>query len=388
MKKLLLGFIFVGILMPSMTIASTAPAASDPQRFTFEFITDPFSWGNFFSKIGLAAITAAISGYAIKYAMELSSYKPKPIRTQTKLESILGKKPKEFEDIVDMIDNPITYFNLGVKFPKAMLFEGPPGTGKTEIARGLANKLGATYYEICGSEFISKWTGEASKNIQALFAAAKNAAYANNSQGIKSVIFIDELETIAPSRTGGITQHHDNQVVGTLLTEMTSIENQGILILGATNHKSMIDHAMLRPGRFDSTIAFGLPRLNDRELILQHHAKPHFKYLEDWWNDTLLLAMGAKQQLSRGYLKRTPDLLKRRWVWAFDKENYNKINFRALAQKTKNFSGAHLKELCNKAARCGARSRRSFLIQEDFEQGLSLMIQDQKGDKIHMEMHA
>lgn len=383
MKKLFLTLALIGITSCTVPTFGSAPSPSGTDKELAEYP----SYGTFLLYRGTeAAITSLVGYFLIKTATrefkeitdptaqsasetatgskETTISKICPgIKSTTKLSSIIGTKPLEFEQIIKMIDQPEIFKKLKAPFPKGLFMHGAPGTGKTILARGLANKLNATYFEIVGSQLESKWYGQTSKNIGNLFKQAREAAPAFNSQGIYAVIFIDELESIAPNRKGNV-QHHTIQSVDALLSEMTKDENKHILIIGASNHKDKVDAGILRSGRFDIHINVPLPDMITRGLILEHYAKDLelekeldpkcLKELEDLGLD----------KLKKGYSSQYPHLFK------------PKINFAQLAQRTSGFSGADLKELCSKASRLAADARLSCVKQESFEAARVLMQQN------------
>lgn len=367
MKKLLLTITLAGTLSSAFSSFGSAPTATKEQAEANPFLAHVLYKGTEAAIYGFVGY--AMIKYAAKEFNASSNHQTKkklevfqPTETQTLLADLIGEKPQEFNHLIDMIDRPEKYKRLNAPFPKAFLMHGPPGTGKTELARGLANKLGATYFEVCGSQFESKWVGETSQRITALFAQARKAKPADNSQDIRAVIFIDEIETIAPKRNGYGTTHHSQQAVGTLLTEMTKKdENKHILIIGATNHKHMIDEAILRAGRFDAHIPVALPNEKTRASILKHYAKD-FPMKRTQEIDEDELAKMPKEELKPGYLNKYPHLLK------------PAINFDAIAQKADKFSGADLQELCTKASRIAATQESEDIQQSHFDSALALML--------------
>ena len=365
MKKVLLTLTLMSTLSCSFISFSSAPAASK------ESAESPF-----LSYLAYRCVDAAVLGTALgatglilmkAYASEFADASKKTAiepfaatESETELDHLIGEKPEEFNQLIDMIDNPTKYKRLKVAFPKAFLMDGPPGTGKTELARGFANKLGVSYFEICGSQLEGKYYGESVKKVNALFDSARKAAPAQNSQNIHAVIFIDELETIAPRRSGYSVSQHHKQTLGALLTEMTKKnENKNILIIGATNYKEMIDEALLRPGRFDIHVPIRLPNETTRAQILSHYAK---NYALDGTVNEEALAKMDPALLKKGYLTKYPHLFK------------PAVSFMLLAGKTSGFSGAELEELCVKAGRTAIKDQSDVVRQKDFDGALNLML--------------
>lgn len=331
--------------------------------FSFDFLVEVAK-----STIIAGASTVAV-GLALSWALKSESCCDsenikKEKKTSSNIDHIIGEKPDELKLVIDMIDHKTSYEQIKSSFPKALLFVGPPGTGKTEMARALANKMNAKFFEICGSEIESKWVGESSQNIQTMFKNARSVAASfslptspssssspspspsSSSSSMsflpKCVVFIDEIETIAPCRESGITSHHNHQVLGTLLTEMTkSQSNSEILIIGATNHLHMLDKAILRPGRFDNIIDFKLPNSEDRKKILKHYA---YQY-----------KLQNKMEIKEGKIKMNCE-----------------IDFDSISNQLDGLSGAHIKELCLKASRFAAFDKQDFIRYSDFIKAINV----------------
>ncbi len=172
------------------------------------------------------------------------------------------------KDIVDFIKMPDKYAELGARMPKGILFYGPPGTGKTLMAKAIAGEANAPFYPVSGSDFIQMYVGVGASRIRKLFKKAK--------QSEKAVIFIDEIDAIGKKRAARASASNDerDQTLNALLTEMSGFnDNEGIVVIAATNRLDMLDDALLRPGRFDRQIEIGLPDYNARKAILGIHAK-------------------------------------------------------------------------------------------------------------------
>ncbi|QKF64787.1 AAA family ATPase [Campylobacter corcagiensis] len=171
----------------------------------------------------------------------------------------------ELVEIVDFLKNPIKYRNFGIKLPKGVIMAGPPGVGKTLIAKAVAGESGVPFYYESGANFSQMYVGLGAKRVRELFANAKANA--------PSIIFIDEIDAIGKSRGEGRNDERE-VTLNQLLTEMDGFEeNSGVIVIAATNKIDMIDDALLRPGRFDRRIFISLPNFKDRIEILKLHLK-------------------------------------------------------------------------------------------------------------------
>src|SRR6266516_1191605 len=161
---------------------------------------------------------------------------------------------------------PEVYANVKAEPPRGVLLSGPPGSGKTLIARALANQCEASFISIKGPELLSKWVGEAEKGIREVFRHAKQAA--------PCIVFFDEIDSLAPRRSGDVDRNFSNGVIAQLLTEMDGIEGrEGVIVLGATNRPELIDPALLRPGRFDLVVELEYPDEEERRAIFAVHTR-------------------------------------------------------------------------------------------------------------------
>jgi len=172
------------------------------------------------------------------------------------------------EDIIAFIKDPEKYSAVGARMPKGLLLYGPPGTGKTLMAKAIAGEANVPFYAMSGSDFVQMYVGVGASRIRTLFNKAK--------KNEKAVIFIDEIDAIGKKRARNVSASNDerDQTLNALLTEMSGFhDNQGIIVIGATNRLDTLDEALLRPGRFDRHIEIGLPDVNARRHILSLYAK-------------------------------------------------------------------------------------------------------------------
>jgi len=161
---------------------------------------------------------------------------------------------------------PEIYAHARVEPPRGVLLSGPPGSGKTLIARALANQCEASFISIKGPELLSKWVGESEKGVREVFRRAKQAA--------PCIVFFDEIDALAPRRGGDIDGHVGDRVIAQLLTEMDGVEGrEGVIVVAATNRPELVDTALLRPGRFDLVVELGYPNEEERRAIFSIHTK-------------------------------------------------------------------------------------------------------------------
>jgi len=228
----------------------------------------------------------------------------------------LKEEKEELREIVDFLRNPRKYLELGAKIPRGVLLIGPPGSGKTLLAKAIACEAGVPFYSISGSEFIELFVGVGSARIRNLFNEARRAG--------KGIIFIDEIDSIGKIRGVGVTGGHEEreQTLNQLLSEMDGIgREEGIIVMGASNRPELLDPALLRPGRFDRRIILDLPDIKEREEILKIHCR------------------GKPISLN--------------------------VNLKEIAERTPGFSGADLANVINEAAILSARKGKKQIFQED-----------------------
>ena len=230
----------------------------------------------------------------------------------------IDEAKEELEEIVEFLRNPQKFSRLGGKIPKGALLVGPPGTGKTFLARAIAGEAGVPFFTISGSDFVEMFVGVGASRVRDMFEQAKKNA--------PCIVFIDEIDAVGRHRGAGYGGGNDEreQTLNQLLVEMDGFEaNEGVIILAATNRRDVLDPALLRPGRFDRQVTVPNPDIKGREKILTVHAR--------------------KTPLG-------PD-----------------VDLRLIARGTPGFSGADLANLVNEAALMAARVGRSVVTMVDFE---------------------
>ena len=227
-------------------------------------------------------------------------------------------------EIVDYLHDPSKYREIGASMPKGILLVGPPGTGKTMLAKAVAGEANVPFFSISGSEFVEMFVGMGASKVRDLFKQAKEKA--------PCIVFIDEIDAIGKKRDGQIGGNDEReQTLNQLLTEMDGFEgNNGVIILAATNRPESLDPALTWPGRFDRRVPVELPDLHGREEILKVHAKK-IKTAED-------------------------------------------VDFHKIARMASGASGAELANIINEAALRAVRNGRNFATQSDLEESIEVVI--------------
>ena len=191
----------------------------------------------------------------------------RPKTTFADVAGYLGVK-QEISEVVEFLKNPQRYKNIGATIPKGILLVGPPGTGKTMLARAVAGEAGVPFFSVSGSDFMEMFVGVGASRVRDLFATARKQSPA--------IVFVDEIDSIGRKRGAGLGGGHDEreQTLNQMLSEMDGFEpTEGVVVIAATNRPDVLDPALLRPGRFDRQIVVPLPDLEERLPILLIHAK-------------------------------------------------------------------------------------------------------------------
>jgi cell division protease FtsH len=236
----------------------------------------------------------------------------------------LEEAKQELMEVVEFLKNPDKFLKIGAKIPKGVLLVGPPGSGKTLLARATAAEAGVPFFYISGSEFVELFVGIGASRVRDCFSVAK--------RNQPSILFLDEIDAIGKVRGVGITGGHEEreQTLNQILVEMDGFEKgTRVVVIAATNRPDVLDPALLRPGRFDRKIVLDLPDVKAREEILKIHLR--------------------------------------------DKK-VGKINLRQVAERTPGFSGADLANLCNEAAILAARRNKEFIEQEDLLESIEKVL--------------
>ena len=231
----------------------------------------------------------------------------------------LKEEKEEVAELIDFLKNPKKFEKLGARIPKGVLLVGPPGTGKTLLAKAIAGEANVPFYFISGSDFVELFVGVGASRVRDMFKEAKRNA--------PCLIFIDEIDAVGRQRGTGLGGGHDEreQTLNQLLTEMDGFgENEGIIIIAATNRPDVLDPALLRPGRFDRQVTVRLPDANEREAILKVHAKNKI----------------------------------------IDKS----VNLANLSLRTPGFSGADLENLLNEAALLAVRRNKNAITMDEIDE--------------------
>jgi len=237
---------------------------------------------------------------------------------------------EELQEVIEFLKDPKRFQKLGGKIPKGVLLVGPPGCGKTLIAKAVAGEAGVPFFSISGSDFVEMFVGVGASRVRDLFGQGRKAAKVS---GKGAIIFIDEIDAVGRLRFSGIGGGHDEreQTLNALLVEMDGFATeQGLILIAATNRPDTLDPALLRPGRFDRVIVVNLPDIAGREAILKVHTRK---------------------------IKLSPN-----------------IDLRVTAQHTAMFSGADLANLCNEAALLAARYNKETVEQADLEAAIERVI--------------
>lgn len=245
----------------------------------------------------------------------------------TKFADVAGAREakQELEEVVEFLKHPDKFKNMGAKIPKGVLLVGSPGTGKTLLARAVAGEADVPFFHISGSEFVEMFVGVGASRVRDLFRQAKKSA--------PCIIFIDEIDAVGRQRGAGLGGSHDEreQTLNQILVEMDGFEpNTNVIVMAATNRPDVLDQALLRPGRFDRRVMIDLPDINDREAILNVHAK--------------------------------------------NKPLAKDVKLRDVASRTPGMSGADLSNVLNEAAILAARKNKKEINQDDLRESIEKVI--------------
>ena len=231
------------------------------------------------------------------------------------------EEKEELAEIVEFLKDPKAYTAMGARIPKGVLLVGPPGTGKTLLAKAVAGEAGVQFLSISGSDFVELYVGVGAGRVRDLFEQAKKAAPA--------IIFIDEIDAVGRQRGSGLGGGHDEreQTLNQLLVEMDGFgNNEGVIVMAATNRADILDNALLRPGRFDRQVYVGLLDIRGREAILKIHSR--------------------------------------------DKQLGDDVDLNSIAKGTPGFAGADLENLMNEAALLAVRRKHRFITMEDIDEAI------------------
>ena len=189
---------------------------------------------------------------------------------KVRFEDVAGcdEEKEEMQEVIEYLKNPKKFSRMGARIPKGIIMVGPPGTGKTLLAKAVAGEANVPFYSISGSDFVEMFVGVGASRVRDMFARAKKTA--------PCMIFIDEIDAVGRQRGAGLGGGHDEreQTLNQLLVELDGMtDNNGVIVIAATNRPDVLDSALLRPGRFDRQITVSLPDLKGREMILKVHAR-------------------------------------------------------------------------------------------------------------------
>jgi len=253
-------------------------------------------------------------------------------RTKVTFRDVAGidEAKEELQEVIEFLKDPRKFQRLGGRFPKGVILVGPPGCGKTLLAKAVAGEAEVPFFSISGSDFVEMFVGVGASRVRDLFAQAKKAA---SLEKRGCIIFIDEIDAVGRQRFAGLGGGHDEreQTLNQLLTEMDGFQTEkGIIVIAATNRPDVLDPALLRPGRFDRHIVIYAPDIRGREEILRVHTRK---------------------------VKLAPE-----------------VDLNAIAKKTPGFSGADLENLCNEGALLAARRDKDAVNQDELEEAIERVV--------------
>ena len=249
------------------------------------------------------------------------------------------EEKKELEEVVEFLKNPKKFIDLGARIPKGVLLVGPPGPGKTLLAKAVAGEAGVPFFSISGSDFVEMFVGVGASRVRDLFEQAR--------KNLPAIIFIDEIDAVGRQRGAGLGGGHDEreQTLNQLLVEMDGFgTNEGVIIIAATNRPDILDPALLRPGRFDRQVVVNYPDQKGREAILKVHSK--------------------------------------------NKPVSDDVSLETVSKSTYGFTGADLENLLNEAAILTARRDKKLIEQEEIDEAiLKVIMGPEKKNRKHNELN-
>ena len=300
----------------------------DPLQYNLIPISDNSFWLNLIPTLLMLGVMIFFFVFMMKNAGggKMSSFgktnaKMAPSSKKATFDDVAGadEEKEELKEIVDFLRDNKKYTEIGARIPKGVLLLGPPGTGKTLLARAVAGEAKVPFFSISGSDFVEMFVGVGASRVRDLFEQAKKNAPA--------IIFIDEIDAVGRQRGAGLGGGHDEreQTLNQLLVEMDGFEdNEGVILIAATNRPDVLDPALMRPGRFDRQVVVSYPDVNGREAILRVHAR--------------------KKPLA-------PD-----------------VNLKTIAKTTAGFTGADLENLVNEASLLAARKNKKAITKDELEE--------------------
>ena len=277
-----------------------------------------------FAALGIFMINKIGGGGANKQAFDFSKSRARlEDNIKIKFSDVAGcdEEKEEMAEIIDYLKSPRKFAQMGARIPKGILLVGPPGTGKTLLAKAVAGEANVPFYSISGSDFVEMFVGVGASRVRDMFAKAKKTA--------PCMIFIDEIDAVGRQRGAGMGGGHDEreQTLNQMLVEMDGMsDNNGVVVIAATNRPDVLDPALLRPGRFDRQITVSLPDKNGREAILKVHAR--------------------------------------------NKKLDTDVDLEALARRTPGFSGADLENVLNEAAILTVRENKQIISLKQVDEAI------------------